>query len=283
MGDLKFTFYGVRGSYPVSNQDVIEYGGNTASVLIETSTTHIVLDAGTGIIKIGKELIKKYEKSGTLDIFLSHLHLDHIQGLSFLDPIFFKDWCINLYCPKYERKQLEKYILTLFNQPFSPISRKGIKSQLNFLGKEEMGDGSVRIGDMEIRFVKDHSHPLEGVLLYSIITKSGRMVYATDVETPQGLSSEYLEFIRGADILIHDSQYLDSDYHHQDMSRVGYGHSTVSMAAQNALAGKVNRLFLFHYDPMYSDEDVSKMLKTARNVFKETYLARELQTNILRR
>jgi ribonuclease BN (tRNA processing enzyme) len=101
------------------------------------------------------------------------------------------------------------------------------------------------------------------------------VVYATDVESPNGFGQPILDFIEDADILIHDSQYLDRDYFSSYNPKENYGHSTVSMAVRNALRGRVKRLYLFHYDYNYTDRTLSTMLKKARKEFKNTSLARE--------
>ena len=97
------------------------------------------------------------------------------------------------------------------------------------------------------------------------------------------LEKKYLEFIKGADILIHDSQYFDTDYYSNENSKKGFGHSTISMAATNAIKCEVKKLFLFHYSHRYSDKDVEKMLREARKIFKNTFLSEELKKISLRR
>jgi ribonuclease BN (tRNA processing enzyme) len=109
------------------------------------------------------------------------------------------------------------------------------------------------------------------------------VVYSTDVESPDGFDAAISHFIYGADILIHDSQYRDADYINGGNSKKGYGHSTVSMAVHNAEQCLVKKLFLFHFDPEYSDRMLEEMLLQARRKFKNTYLAQELKKIKLRR
>ena len=97
MQETKLVFYGVRGSYPVPDKKVIKYGGNTASILIEADNESIILDAGTGIINIGKYLLTVNPQRKKINLFLTHLHNDHIQGLPFFDPVFDKEYEINIY------------------------------------------------------------------------------------------------------------------------------------------------------------------------------------------
>lgn len=277
-------FYGVRGSYPVPDKKVAKYGGNTASILIESDNDSIILDAGTGIINLGTHLRENKPKLKKIDIFLTHLHIDHIQGLPFFDPVFDKEYVINIHCNETEKNPLEKTIYSLFNQPLSPIGNNGIKATLNFRILNTDHPGTIRVGEtIALEYIKDDFHPLAGVLLYRIAAGERRIVYATDVESPRGFSREQREFVRGADILIHDSMYFDADYYSPTFPKKGFGHSTVSMAVENAIATGVKKLYLFHYNPAYSDADVEKMHREAKKKFKPTYLSEELKEIILRR
>ena len=284
MQETKLVFYGVRGSYPVPDKKVIKYGGNTASILIEADNESIILDAGTGIINIGKYLLKANPQRKKINLFLTHLHNDHIQGLPFFDPVFDKEYEINIYSDETQRVPLKETIYSLFNQPLSPIGNDGIKAKMNFIildtDQRETIQGGNRIA---VDYIKENFHPLSGVLLYRITINGKRIVYATDVESPNGFAKKHMDFIRGADILIHDSMYFDSDYYSPTFPKKGFGHSTVSMAVENAIKGEVKKLFLFHYDPGYSDADVERMHQEARKRFKQTYLSEELKEIILRR
>ena len=137
-------------------------------------------------------------------------------------------------------------------------------------------------GDLKIRFIKEHSHPKYGVFVYRIVNGASSIVFATDVESPDGFEPEVLEFIKGADVLIHDSQYFDTDYFGSEFPKKGFGHSTASMAVKNAIESETKKLFLFHYDPEYSDSDLERMLGVARCTFRETFLSEELKKFTLR-
>jgi ribonuclease BN (tRNA processing enzyme) len=279
--DLSYIFYGCRGSYPVSHPRFIRYGGNTSSLLIEKGEKPVIFDAGTGIINIGKYLLEK-PAIHSLDIFLTHLHIDHIQGLPFFQPVFQSNYHINIYCPRYRDYSLKKTIFTLFNHPFSPISKEGIKADLNFFELYQ-SNGKISLQDgLEVAHIKEDSHPVSGVLIYRLLDNDKSLVYATDVESPEGFSEKVAEFIDGSDVLIHDSQYFDEEYYCSNHSRKGYGHSTSMMAVENAIRCRVKKLFLFHYDPSYSDQDLERMLKEARVKFKNTFLSEEMKQNKLR-
>jgi len=282
MPDVNFIFFGVRGSYPVPDCRVTQYGGNTASLLVEKGDKIVVFDAGTGIINIGNYLNTQKPHVRSLDIFLTHFHIDHIQGLPFFEPCFSSDFMIRIYGCPYDNMAFKDIILSLFNQPYSPISSKGIKAKLHFVELYPDKPQPLSLGDgLEVGFHKENSHPLSGVLIYRLGDGQKSLVYATDVESPQGFSGQTLDFVRGADVLIHDSQYFDAHYDSPGNSRRGFGHSTVSMAVNNARHSKAGKLFLFHYDPAYSDADVKRLLKEARKTFKNTFLAEETKKFVL--
>lgn len=284
--DANLVFYGVRGSYPVPRRNTSKYGGNTACIFIEKENKVVILDAGTGIIEIGNYLKEKKNHIKKIDLFLTHLHSDHIQGLPFFEPVFDDEFEINIYSDDNRNNNISfrDTVYTLFAQPLSPISREGIKAAFNFISLDTGQPRTITIGDhFDVDYIKENDHPLSGVLVYRITVEGKRVVYATDVESPGGFEGKYLEFIKGADILIHDSQYFEDDYLSPDNPKKGFGHSTVSMAAANAVKCGVKKLFLFHYSPEYSDRDVEKMLAEARKTFKNTFLSEELKKISLRR
>jgi len=284
MQTIKLIFYGVRGSYPVADKNVNKYGGNTACIQIESGQEHIILDAGTGIINLGKQLLKTNPKNKKINLFLSHLHIDHIQGIPFFDPVFHPDYEINIYSDQNQDTPLAETVYSLFNQPLSPIGNEGIKAALKFHILDQEERKTIPIGsNFTLDYFKEYLHPQAGVLLYRITIDDKRIVYATDIESPQGFSPEQMNFIKGADILIHDSMYFDSDYESETFPKKGFGHSTVSMATKNAINGEVKELYLYHYDPNYSDEEVERMLQEARKKFNPTYLSQESKEIILRR
>ncbi|NIM85091.1 MAG: hypothetical protein GTO20_40440 [Candidatus Aminicenantes bacterium] len=283
MQDIKLIFYGVRGSYPVPDKNVIKYGGNTASILVEVDHQPLILDAGTGIISIGTYLKTNRPHLKEIDIFLTHLHIDHIQGIPFFDPVFDPEFQINIYCNENPEIRLEETIYGLFNQPLSPIGNEGIKARINFKILDLNHKETITIGNtIAIDYIKE-THPVSGVLTYRLTIGDKRIVYATDVESPGGFSEDTIAFIKGADILIHDSMYFDWDYYSPEHPKKGFGHSTVSMAVENAIKGEVKKLFLFHYNPNYSDEEIEKMVQEAKEKFKDTYLSEELKNFRLRR
>lgn len=295
-GEFRLTFCGVRGSFPVPGGETRRYGGNTSSLLLQAAGRSLILDAGTGIIQAGRLLSGRSGPRRPIHVFLTHLHSDHIMGLPFFAPMFDPREEIVLHYPEGRGQGSRRALEALFVPPYSPITLQGIKARLRFAPLRPTDGTAVDLGGgIEVSCALHDSHPRLGVLIYRVGFDGRQLVYATDVESPAGFSAGIRAFITGADLLVHDSQYFEHDYTggarspkgtaapRPSASRRGFGHSTVAMAARNAAICRVRRLFLFHYDPSYSDARLERMLALARREFRHTYLAREGKTIHIRR
>lgn len=281
MNEFKLKFRGIRGSYPLANKKYLKYGGNTACIEVNVDGHLIILDAGTGIIPLGDDLIQNHITSGfTLEerkpiiatILLSHIHQDHIQGLTFFKPIHLATTNINIYGQ--ENSQLSQELSTLLFKKSFPLDLKDIKAKINI---NNINNGQLIIlrhnckpiittstnealpNDVIIQCYKSYAHPKDGVSIYKITFENKSLVYATDKESFLGGDKKLIDFARNCDVLIHDAQYTTEDYMDQYSSKQGYGHSTFDMATEMQRQTNSKKLIFFHLDPSYNDEKIDRL------------------------
>jgi phosphoribosyl 1,2-cyclic phosphodiesterase len=255
---VKLTFYGVRGSIASPGKDTVKYGGNTSCVLFEPDDEIVLIfDAGTGIRHLGQHLI-----SDSRDIYLlfSHHHWDHIQGLPFFRPIYQRGRKIGLLSNNLNNGDAGS-VLEQMNDANFPVTSAQLQAEIEVVAFDDRG--SVMIGDTRVSTIP-MNHP-GGGSGYRIETTHGSLVYITDNELfpPHEATTSYPEwvsFIQGVDLLIHDAMYLDDQ-----MPKVhGWGHSLISQALQLALDAEVKRLLLFHHDPSRTDAQLDAILADSR-------------------
>lgn len=285
-------FWGVRGSYAVSHRGALKYGGNTSCVEVTAGKHWIIFDAGTGIIGLGKELLKQNKRPLTLNLFLSHTHHDHLFGFYFFDPLFDKRNRINIFGPRSGKRSLAETLRAAMEPALFPIGLDALdakKTIWSLIGDEcidlrhngkapQITKNSRRRDNQNGQpiILTHHStaHP-NGVMLYRVFYQRKSIVYATDIEERPGGYAEIIDFARGADILIHDAQYLESEYRARANPRRGWGHSTVESATDVANKAEVKRLVLFHHEPTHDDRCVDQIAKLARRRFPATVVAAE--------
>lgn len=245
---MKIRFWGTRGSIPTPGHRTVRYGGNTACVEVRDSTGHLlVLDAGTGLRELGIKL------NGTsplvVDLLLSHLHWDHIQGIPFFRPVYDPKSTLRLYGPTQHRPLRELLGLGM-DDPFFPVDLDGLPVHLEI---HEIESGSTReIGPYRVSATTIF-HPAPA-LAYRIEADGRTIVYATDTEDPfSGAANPVIDLAKDADVLIHDGQFLDADF------KKGWGHSTVASALDVARRAKVKRLVLYHHDPDRTDDALDRI------------------------
>lgn len=252
---MKITFYGVRGSVPVPGVSTVRYGGNTSCVHIELqSGRDLVLDAGTGIRSLGRLL---RHKNTPVNILLSHGHWDHIQGYPFFEPIYQAGRDINVYTHVKSQHQLLCSLLDQMDGSTFPVRVEDLPSNgvCKFKGIES--ELYEREG---VRVIKQAlNHPGGGVA-YKIIDNHISCAYVTDneLDPPNGLSSTYdqwVEYLNGVDVLIHDAQYTEDDMPHKH----GWGHSLISQVRQLASDAEVGTLVMFHHDPDRTDSELDEI------------------------
>ena len=265
---MKIRFWGTRGSIPTPGQRTVRYGGNTACVEVRDASGHLlILDAGTGLRELGLAL--NGASPLTVDLLLSHLHWDHIQGIPFFRPAYDPKSTLRLYGP-HQHRPLRELLGLGMDDPFFPVDLEGLPVHLEI---HELADGTRRaIGPYDVRAAKlFHPSP---ALAYRIEADGRALVYATDTEDAfTGEPNPVVPLARGADTLIHDGQYLENDF------KPGWGHSTVAKALEVAAAAKAKRLVLYHHDPDRSDDALDRIAEEAQARAKgagmEVLVARE--------
>lgn len=287
MGEFKVKFRGVRGSYPITKKEFLKYGGNTTCVEIEAGGNLIILDAGTGIIELGNELMREYINSSTdknkrisvnAVILLSHIHQDHTQGFTFFSPLHLKSSKVDVFGMSDFDEDLAQEISTLLFGKSFPLDLADVACNLNIhniqdteciiIKKDEppmikrvdtADDIKPQGEEVVITCYKSPAHPQNGVLVYKIAYKDKSLVFATDKESYEGGDKKLAKFARGCDLLIHDAQYLTEDYLDVYSPKQGYGHSTFDMALTAKKQSKAEKLVFFHFDPNYDDKNLDKI------------------------
>ena len=288
--EMKIKFWGVRGSYPTPGAGTVKYGGNTPSVEIQAGNRTIILDAGTGIIPLGRELAKK-NRAGELLLLFSHLHHDHIQGFPFFVPAYIPNTKLHIFGPNGTHASLKEVLEQNQSSETFPLALHDMASSKDIQAIRESqvivwDETGVRIAEstvglsedaVSIRMHKSYAHP-GSVFVYRITWQGKSIVYATDTEGYVGTDKRLVKFAKDADVLIHDAQYLDEHYWGQLdglPATQGFGHSTVTMAAEVAASTRTGKLVLFHHDPSYTDEILTGMEQKAKTLFTNSVTAYE--------
>ena len=242
--------WGARGSIPAPGPETMRYGGNTSCVELTLSDgTVLVLDGGTGIRSLGLALPPS---DRPLNILLTHLHLDHIQGLMFFAPMFRPQSQIVIWGPAAPEASLEDRIARYISAPLSPVEVRELPCHPSFRDAETT---EWRIGPAVIRAASvTHRGPTLG---YRVEADGSSVSYIPDHEPGLGaplseLDEEWIsgfDLARGASLLLHDCQYTDEEY----PTHIGWGHSPVSDAITFADRAEAQRVLLFHHDPLHSD------------------------------
>lgn len=258
---MKIRFWGTRGSIPTPGQRTVRYGGNTACVEVrDEQGTLLILDAGTGLRELGLNLSLNGSKAPLdIDLFLSHLHWDHIQGIPFFRPAFDPKNHLRIHAPVHLRP-LKDLLGLGMDDPFFPVDLDALPAKIDM--DEVASGGNKTVGSFRVTATRIY-HPAPA-LAYRVEADGSSLVYATDTEDPfSGAENPVVGLADGADVLIHDAQYLDDDY------KRGWGHSTIAAAVEVAVRAKVKRLVLYHHDPERSDDMLDKIGADAQRLARD--------------
>ena len=277
-GPTRVKFWGVRGSIPTPGPTTVHYGGNTSCVEVRADGQIIILDAGTGIRLLGQQLVAEFE-SQPIDatLLLTHTHWDHIQGLPFFLPVYKPQNHLRILGFEGARHGLEVVLAGQMESPFFPIGLREVPANVRI---EELKEMSFNIGPVRVE-AAFANHP--GICVgYRLFTSDGSIAFfpttsrflraprhpsapAPDEPAQSFARSEnrkMIDFLRGTDVLIMDTQYDAEEY----KRHTGWGHGCLDDVVALAIEAEVKTLFLFHHDPSHDDAKVSQMLAHARKI-----------------
>ncbi len=267
---MQVTLWGTRGSLATPGPETARYGGNTSCVgIVGREGTMLVLDAGTGVRRLGARIPESVRR---VDILLTHLHMDHIQGLGFFAPLYRPDVEAHIWGPGSVTLRLQARLMRYLSPPLFPVSLSELPCKLTF---HEVPRDEVDIGEFRVTSaLVCHPGPTVG---YRIAEAGGSvMTYLPDHEPALG-SSHFPSLPRawtsgsalaaGADLLIHDGQYSAAEY----PGHCGWGHSSLEHTLDFGTLTEVKHLVPFHHDPGHSDADLDHLLAEAIDKTKPSY------------
>ncbi len=255
--------WGCRGSIPAPGEETVRYGGNTTCVEVRSGNDVVlILDAGTGIRRLGGEL----DPRAQIHVLLTHLHLDHLEGLRFFAPLWDEGREIHIWGPPSPVHSLEERIARSFSPPLFPVDLADIPAAIHF---HDVPDEPWRLGEVQVLSLPvSHRGSTVG---YRLEAARGSLAFIPDHEPVMGVELAELDpdwisghaLAAGVDVLLHDSQFTEDEY----AERVGWGHSSVAHAVEFARKADVGRLVLFHHDPDRSDAEVERLTERASELW----------------
>ena len=254
---MNVTLWGTRGSLADAGPQTVRYGGNTACVEVRGEDgTVLVLDAGTGIRRLGTGLGLDIKR---VDVLLTHLHMDHIQGLGFFAPLYQAGMEVHIWGPPSAMQGLRTRLARYMSPPLFPVLIRDLPCDLTI---HDAPRGNFRIGEFSIDAdLVLHPGPTMG---FRIAENGSVVTYLPDHEPALGASQFPIgrrwtsghDLAKDADLLIHDAQYGDDEY----TTHIGWGHSTMSQAMRFATLVRARRLVTFHHDPAHDDASLDALV-----------------------
>lgn len=279
---MKIKFWGTRGSIATPGMDTVKYGGNTSCVEVSDGKTLVIFDAGTGIRPLGMDLLKRFPKGTPVrgHIFISHFHLDHIQGFPFFTPVYVSGNSFTIYGCEGAGKKLENIFVGQMAPEYFPVTLKEMPAEMKFV---QLTTRPVQVNGWTV-YPTYVNHP--GLALgYRLEAGPKKVAYVTDNEPFRYLlrhqgnlnpiyedldagnvalereDKNLVEFIKGVDVLVHDAQYTIDEY----KAKLSWGHSFYEFAMEIAIQAQVKQLVLFHHDPMRHDKELDEILKRCQD------------------
>ena len=256
---MRITLWGTRGSVARAGMDTVRYGGDTSVVEVEaTDGTRLILDGGSGMMRVTPGLGSFCER---IDVLLTHLHMDHIQGLGFFYPLRDPNIETHIWGPVSTTMSLEDRLARYLSPPLFPVRLRDLQA----MHLHPVGPGAFNVGPLTV-FADLVGHP-GPTLGYRIEENGNAMAYLPDHEMALGHPvfpadpkwTSGFDLVKDVDLLIHDTQYTEEEY----AGRVGWGHSTLRQAVAFAGQAGVKTLVTFHHDPEHTDEMLDEQLQKA--------------------
>jgi phosphoribosyl 1,2-cyclic phosphodiesterase len=268
---MQVRLWGVRGSIASPGPETAEVGGNTSCVEVSVGSERIILDAGTGLRRLGDSMLRE-GKPVEASILLSHFHWDHIQGLPFFVPAYLPSTKLEIVGAADGRHSLREKLSRQMTEPHFPVQLDALSAEITL--REVRPNQSFDLGSVKVKVAR-LNHP-GGVFAYRLEHEGRSIVYATDTEHYACIDPVLRSLAEGADLLIYDAQYTPEEYAGNPKgSKVGWGHSTYVAGAQLAHVAGVGSLMLFHHDPQRTDNGVAEIEARCRELFPNTVAARE--------
>ena len=254
---MRVKVWGCRGSLPAPGPENATYGGNTSCIQVTHGDTCIILDGGSGILRLGKYLGPNIKE---IHVLLSHLHMDHTMGLGFFTPLYNPAIKVHLYGPSTSNEPLVNRLRRYFSPPLFPVRLSELPSNPII---HELTNSQFTIGDVEIT-AEYVCHP-GATMGFRLMAGKKVFAYMPDHELQMGSANfpndpewtSGYEIAKSADLLFHDASYTAKEY----VTKIGWGHSSIRDAIAFGKMCKVKKLALFHHEPVRSDEQLEQMLK----------------------
>jgi len=271
---LFFRFWGVRGSIPVPGKDTIKYGGNTTCIEVRGNNNEmIILDAGTGIYQLGQSLMTRDQTE--INIFISHTHWDHIQGLPMFQPSFLSNFKINIFgaIDLESGLGIKERLAKQMDRHFFPIQLEDLSAQINFIDIEEGSE--IEVGALKVSSFQ-FNHPIIN-LGYRVEDANNSLVFTGDHEwmsndlkeddsawehrqsEVENRRNQTFDFIGDSDTLIIDTAYTDEEY----KTKKGWGHGTFDSSIRAGLEANCKRVYFTHHEPRRTDKALENAFRHA--------------------